>query len=177
MATVTAGGTARRLEVDGDLLEITPLGAGAEVGRSCCVVRFRGKVIMFDCGIHPAHSGMSTLPYFDHINPGEVDLLLVTHFHLDHSGAVPYFVNRTEFKGKVYMTHPTRPICLMLWHDYARVSKIAAEDQIFSSSDIEKSMGGRLTSLISMRKSSTAASSSRAIALGMCLVQACSSST
>jgi len=132
-------GTVRK-EVDGDLLEITPLGAGAEVGRSCCIVRFRGKVIMFDCGIHPAHSGMSTLPYFDHINPAEVDLLLVTHFHLDHSGSVPYFVSRTEFKGKVYMTHPTRPICRMLWHDYARVSKIAAEDQIFSTSDIEETM-------------------------------------
>ncbi|CAK9003111.1 unnamed protein product, partial [Durusdinium trenchii] len=108
---ITAG-TTRRIEVDGDVLEITPLGAGAEVGRSCCIVRFRGKV----------------------------DLLLVTHFHLDHSGAVPYFVSRTEFKGKVFMTHPTRPICKMLWQDYARVSKIAAEDQIFSSEDIGKTV-------------------------------------
>lgn len=95
---------------------------------------------MFDCGIHPAHTGMSTLPYFDHINPSEVDLVLVTHFHLDHSGSVPYFVNRTEFKGKVYMTHPTRPICRMLWHDYARVSKIAAEDQIFGTTDIDQTV-------------------------------------
>mmetsp|Transcript_19315 Transcript_19315/g.56147 ORF Transcript_19315/g.56147 Transcript_19315/m.56147 type:complete len:693 (+) Transcript_19315:149-2227(+) len=140
-ATISAGGgTARKLEVDGDVLEITPLGAGNEVGRSCVVVRFRGKVVMFDCGIHPAHSGMSTLPYFDHINPAEIDVLLITHFHLDHSGAVPYFVNRTEFKGKVYMTHPTRPICRLLWHDYARISKISAEDQIFNSSDIDQTM-------------------------------------
>eukprot|EP00927_Polykrikos_kofoidii_P019929 TRINITY_DN19353_c0_g1_i1.p1 TRINITY_DN19353_c0_g1~~TRINITY_DN19353_c0_g1_i1.p1 ORF type:complete len:722 (-),score=100.33 TRINITY_DN19353_c0_g1_i1:192-2357(-) len=137
---VGAPGAARRMEIDGDVLEITPLGAGAEVGRSCCIVRFRGKVIMFDCGIHPAHAGMSTLPYFDHINPSEVDLVLVTHFHLDHSGSVPYFVNRTEFKGRIFMTHPTRPICRMLWHDYARVSKIAAEDQIFQSSDIDQTM-------------------------------------
>eukprot|EP00933_Yihiella_yeosuensis_P052012 TRINITY_DN4999_c0_g1_i3.p1 TRINITY_DN4999_c0_g1~~TRINITY_DN4999_c0_g1_i3.p1 ORF type:complete len:704 (+),score=124.44 TRINITY_DN4999_c0_g1_i3:31-2112(+) len=142
MASTAGAGNAhtRRVEVDGDVLEITPLGAGAEVGRSCCIVRFRGKVVMFDCGIHPAHSGMSCLPYFDHINPAEVDLLLVTHFHLDHSGSVPYFVNRTEFKGKVFMTHPTRPICRMLWHDYSRVSKISAEDQIFSDSDINQTM-------------------------------------
>lgn len=139
VASAPAGGRTT-VEVDGDVLEITPLGAGAEVGRSCCIVRFRGKVVMFDCGIHPAHSGMSCLPYFDHINPAEVDLLLVTHFHLDHSGAVPYFVNRTEFKGKVFMTHPTRPICRMLWHDYARVSKIAAEDTIFSTNDINQTM-------------------------------------
>merc|ERR1719487_1851216 len=38
------------------------------------------------------------------------------------------------------MTHPTRPICRMLWHDYARASKIAAEDQIFSSTDIEATL-------------------------------------
>ncbi|CAJ1405833.1 unnamed protein product [Effrenium voratum] len=38
------------------------------------------------------------------------------------------------------MTHPTRPICKMLWHDYSRVSKIAAEDQIFSSEDINKTV-------------------------------------
>lgn len=133
-------GTSRKVDVDGDMLEVTPLGSGSEVGRSCVIVRFRGKCVMFDCGIHPAHSGMSTLPYFDNINPGEVDLLLVTHFHLDHSGAVPYLVNRTEFRGKVFMTHPTRPICRMLWHDYARVSKISAEDQIFSSTDIDAAM-------------------------------------
>lgn len=142
MATTTAATPAtRKIQVDGDLLEVMPLGAGAEVGRSCCVVRFRGKVVMFDCGVHPAHSGMSALPFFDHINPAEVDLLLITHFHLDHSGAVPYFANRTEFKGKIFMTHPTRPICRMLWHDYARVSKIAAEDQIFSTNDIDQTMG------------------------------------
>mmetsp|Transcript_60274 Transcript_60274/g.135726 ORF Transcript_60274/g.135726 Transcript_60274/m.135726 type:complete len:692 (-) Transcript_60274:10-2085(-) len=130
----------RKLEVDGSLLEITPLGAGAEVGRSCCILKFRGKVVMFDCGVHPAHSGMSCLPYLDNINPSEIDLLLVTHFHLDHSGAVPYFVNRTKFDGRVFMTHPTRPICRMLWHDYARISKIAAEDQIFSSQDVDETM-------------------------------------
>lgn len=140
MAATQQAPLTRRIEVDSDVLEVTPLGAGAEVGRSCCVVRFRGKVVMFDCGIHPAHSGMSTLPYFDNINPAEVDLLLITHFHLDHSGSVPYFMNRTEFKGKVFMTHPTRPICRLLWHDYARVSKIAAEDQIFQASDIDQIM-------------------------------------
>ena len=32
---------------------------------------------MFDCGVHPAHSGMSCLPYFDHINPAEVGIPVV----------------------------------------------------------------------------------------------------
>lgn len=41
------------------------------------MLKFRGKTVMFDCGIHPGHSGMSSLPYFDDINPSEVDLCLV----------------------------------------------------------------------------------------------------
>lgn len=37
---------------------IRPLGAGQEVGRSCFVLRYQGKGVMFDCGIHPAHTGV-----------------------------------------------------------------------------------------------------------------------
>jgi len=118
-------------------MEIIPLGAGSEVGRSSCIIKFKGKMVMFDCGIHPAYSGMSTLPYFDHINPAEVDLCLITHFHLDHSGAVPYFANRTDFDGRIIMTHPTKPICKLLWQDYSRVSKISTDDQIFTQKDID----------------------------------------
>ncbi|KAF4668755.1 Integrator complex subunit 11 [Perkinsus chesapeaki] len=127
-----------------DTLEITPLGAGQEVGRSCVILKFRGRTVMFDCGIHPAHTGMTALPFFDHLSTAEltnIDLLLVTHFHLDHSGAVPYLIGRTDFKGRTYMTHPTRPICRLLWQDYARVSKItAAEDQVYGRTDIDKCM-------------------------------------
>ena len=36
---------------------ICPLGAGQEVGRSCFLLGFQHKGVMFDCGIHPAHKG------------------------------------------------------------------------------------------------------------------------
>ena len=65
---------------------------------------------MFDCGIHPSDNDLSSLPFFDLINPQEVDLLLVTHFHLDHCGSVPYFLEKTKFNGKTYMTYPTKAI-------------------------------------------------------------------
>mmetsp|Transcript_62987 Transcript_62987/g.144945 ORF Transcript_62987/g.144945 Transcript_62987/m.144945 type:complete len:633 (-) Transcript_62987:470-2368(-) len=67
-------------------------------------------------------------------------MCLVTHFHLDHSGALPYFVNRTHFQGKVLMTHATRAICPYLWHDYARVSRVSEDDHIFTREDIDKTM-------------------------------------
>lgn len=65
---------------------------------------------MLDCGLHPARDGIQALPYFDMINPEEIDLLLLTHFHVDHCVGIPYFLQYTSFKGKVYMTHPTMSI-------------------------------------------------------------------
>ena len=137
----TLGSRKRVMEVAGDVMEITPLGAGQEVGRSCVLLKFRGRQILFDCGIHPAYTGMACLPFLDHIpDLSQIDLCLITHFHLDHSGALPYLIGRTDFKGRVYMTHPTKPICKLLWQDYSRVSRIAADDNIFSKADIDQAM-------------------------------------
>ena len=96
--------------LSGELLEITPLGSGCEVGRSCIYLECKGRKIMLDCGIHPGRDGVQSLPYFDAINPKEIELLLVTHFHVDHCASLPYFVEKTEFSGKIYMTHPTKSI-------------------------------------------------------------------
>jgi cleavage and polyadenylation specificity factor subunit 3 len=127
---------------DTDVLEIMPLGAGNEVGRSCLLMTFKGKTIMLDCGIHPAHSGISALPYFDFIeDPSKIDLLLVSHFHLDHAASLPYFLEKVDFRGRVFMTHPTKAIYKMLLTDYIRVSNLGIEDSmLFDELDLEKSM-------------------------------------
>lgn len=41
--------------IDGDQLIIRPLGAGREVGRSCIYLSYKGKVVLFDCGILPKY--------------------------------------------------------------------------------------------------------------------------
>ena len=53
---------------------------------------------MFDCGVHPGRQGLGSLPYLDEVNLDEVDVALITHFHLDHCAAVPYLLARTNFK-------------------------------------------------------------------------------
>uniref|UniRef100_A0A803LER5 Uncharacterized protein n=1 Tax=Chenopodium quinoa TaxID=63459 RepID=A0A803LER5_CHEQI len=125
---------------EGDQLIITPLGAGSEVGRSCVYMSYKGKTVMFDCGIHPAYSGMAALPYFDEIDPSTIDVLLITHFHLDHAASLPYFLEKTTFKGKVYMTHATKAIYRLLLSDYVKVSKVSVEDMLFDEQDILRSM-------------------------------------
>ncbi|KAG7658019.1 Pre-mRNA 3'-end-processing endonuclease polyadenylation factor C-term [Arabidopsis suecica] len=125
---------------DGDQLIVTPLGAGSEVGRSCVYMSFRGKNILFDCGIHPAYSGMAALPYFDEIDPSSIDVLLITHFHIDHAASLPYFLEKTTFNGRVFMTHATKAIYKLLLTDYVKVSKVSVEDMLFDEQDINKSM-------------------------------------
>jgi cleavage and polyadenylation specificity factor subunit 3 len=97
--------------------------------------------MLLDCGIHPGIQGVGALPYFDGINPSEIDCILISHFHLDHAASLPYFLAKTRFRGRVFMTHPTKAIYKMLLSDYVRVSNAVAEDdQLYSEADLERSM-------------------------------------
>ena len=102
------------VEIESDLLMIRPLGAGQEVGRSCVVLEFKGKKILLDCGIHPGLHGMDALPFVDLIEADEIDLLLISHFHLDHCGALPYMTEMVGYSGPIYMTAPTKAITPIL---------------------------------------------------------------
>lgn len=118
------------------IMRIMPLGAGNEVGRSCIILKFKGKTIMLDCGVHPGYSGHGSLPFFDGVDADEIDLLLITHFHIDHVAALPHFTEKTNFKGRVFMTHPTKAVMQMMLRDFLRVSNISVDDQIYDDKDL-----------------------------------------
>jgi len=101
-----------------DDMVIMPLGGGQEVGRSCILLQFRGRNILLDCGAHPGREGNDSLPFFDSLDdPSDIDLILITHFHIDHCAALPYFTEKTNFRGKIYMTHATKAVMKMLLSD------------------------------------------------------------
>ena len=121
-----------------DELQVMPLGAGQEVGRSCIIVKYRGHTIMLDCGIHPGYMETAGLPFFDAIDPASIDLLLITHFHIDHCAAVPWFLLQTGFKGKCYMTHATKAIFKILLADYVRVAGGTNDQNLFNKIDLDR---------------------------------------
>ncbi|KAF6258928.1 beta-lactamase-like protein [Scenedesmus sp. NREL 46B-D3] len=127
------------VDVAGDVssVRITPLGAGQEVGRSCIIMEYMGKRVMFDCGIHPGLQGENSLPYLTNEDLDELDVALITHFHLDHCAAVPYLLCHTTFKGRIFMTHPTKAIFYTLVSDFANLS---GEDALYSKKDVEACM-------------------------------------
>ncbi|VDC03578.1 unnamed protein product [Peniophora sp. CBMAI 1063] len=123
-------------------LSITMLGAGQEVGRSCCVLQYRDITIVLDTGVHPAHSGMASLPFIDELDWSTVDAILITHFHLDHAAALTYITEKTNFRdgrGKVYMTHPTKALHKFMMQDFVRMSNTSA-DSIISPLDLSMSI-------------------------------------
>lgn len=121
---------------DDSEIHITPLGAGNEVGRSCIHIKYRDTQILLDCGIHPAYTGPSSLPFFDLIDLSKIDAAFITHFHLDHGGALPFLTEKTEFKGEVYMTHPTKTILKWLLNDYIRLLHVTSDTDIFTDNDL-----------------------------------------
>ena len=50
-------------------IEVTPLGAGQDVGRSCILVSMNGKNIMLDCGMHMGYTDARKFPDFSYIVP------------------------------------------------------------------------------------------------------------
>ncbi|CDW53428.1 cleavage and polyadenylation specificity factor [Trichuris trichiura] len=115
-------------------------GGGQEVGRSCILLSFKEKNILLDCGIHPGMTGVDALPFVDLIDCERIDLLLITHFHLDHCGALPWFLEKTSFRGRCFMTHATKAIYRMILSDYIKVSNIGADHMLYSENELEKSM-------------------------------------
>lgn len=127
-------------------ITIVPLGAGQDVGRSCILLSIGGKNIMLDCGMHMGFNDERRFPDFKYITEegpltNHLDCVIVSHFHLDHCGALPYMSEMVGFEGPIYMTHPTKAICPILLEDYRKVTvEHKGETNFFNSEMIRSCM-------------------------------------
>jgi len=106
------------------MLKITGFGATSEVGRSSFLITDGETRVLLDAGvkIQPRSRGeRSRGPNInlDKIAP-ELDAVLLSHSHLDHSGYIPALF-RAGFDGPVYMTSPTFDIVKILWKDHLKI--------------------------------------------------------
>nr|XP_048318828.1 cleavage and polyadenylation specificity factor subunit 3-II isoform X1 [Ziziphus jujuba var. spinosa] len=124
------------------------LGAGQEVGKSCVVVSINGKRIMFDCGMHMGYLDHRRYPDFSLIlgSGGSgfdqaLDCIIITHFHLDHVGALPYFTQVCGYGGPIYMTYPTKALAPLMLEDFRKVMvERRGEEEQFTSDHIAECM-------------------------------------
>ncbi len=101
-------------------MKISFLGAAREVGRSAILVRGKQNVLL-DCGIKIS-GDKEEYPLLEREDIRELDRVVVSHAHLDHSGYAPALYSH-GYRGKVIMTKPTRDLIQLLLSDYLRIEK------------------------------------------------------
>lgn len=127
-------------------MKVTCLGAGQHVGKSCIIVTIKNYTIMLDCGLHMGFNDNRRYPNFSFLSKTNnfnklIDCIIISHFHLDHCGSLPYFTEVLGYDGPIYMTHPTKGICPILLEDNLKICN--RNDTVinpYTSKDIENCM-------------------------------------
>ncbi len=123
-----------------DWIRLTPLGGAREVGRSCYIIETPESKIMLDCGVNVA-SREKPFPLLDSITwtLDDLDAVIISHAHLDHSGFLPYLF-KFGYKGPVYCTAPTRDLMTMLALDYIDVTRKEGRDPPYGQKEIKETV-------------------------------------
>ena len=105
-------------------MKLTFLGACHEVTGSMILLEAAGKKLVIDCGMEQGKDVFENvdLP----VAPGEVDYILLTHAHIDHSGHIPLLVKR-GFKGEIHSTDSTMDLCNIMLRDSAHIQEFESE--------------------------------------------------
>ena len=108
-------------------MKITFLGATRTVTGSNFLVEAAGKKFLVDCGMWQgkAEIEMQNVEEFA-FNPSEIDFMLLTHAHIDHSGRIPKLYNE-GFRNKIYAHKATCDLCTLMLPDSGHIQEMENE--------------------------------------------------
>ena len=123
-------------------VRIVILGGGREVGGNAFLIQTRESSILVDAGMRVGATEPGEI--FPHFNLPEfsvedLDAVIVTHAHLDHSGMVPYLF-KYGYRGPVYCTEPTKYLMALLQRDYIDIARNEGRLAPYSYTDIDKEL-------------------------------------
>ncbi|MBQ7882250.1 MAG: MBL fold metallo-hydrolase [Treponema sp.] len=105
-------------------MKITFLGATRQVTGSNFLVEAAGKKFLVDCGMFQGR-GDTELQNYQELayNPAEIDFMLLTHAHIDHSGRIPKLY-KDGFKGPVFAHKATCDLCSIMLQDSGHIQEM-----------------------------------------------------
>jgi uncharacterized protein len=126
-------------------IRISYLGGGRQVGRSCLLLQTPESRIMLDCGMDVSSTD-EAYPYLEapELNIKELDAVIISHPHIDHSGLVPYLF-KYGYRGPVYCTEPTRDIMSLLQLDLVKIQRGEGKEPIFTSEEVKEMVKHTIT--------------------------------
>lgn len=103
-------------------MEIQFIGATQTVTGSMHLIKACGKKFLLDCGLFQGKrkEAFELNRNFDLFNPEEIDFVILSHAHIDHSGNLPTLVKK-GFKGKIFSTFATRDLASIMLQDSAHI--------------------------------------------------------
>lgn len=126
-------------------IRISYLGGGRQVGRSCLLLQTPESRVMLDCGIDVS-SQDDAYPYLEapELNIKELDAIIVSHAHVDHTGLIPYLF-KYGFRGPVYCTAPTRDIMALLQLDIVKIQRGEGKEPLYTSDEVKEMVKHSIT--------------------------------
>jgi len=121
-------------------MKIKFCGAAQEVTGSAHLLQLDdGTNILLDCGLFQGNSQkMASFNEKWLFDPADIDVVVLSHAHIDHSGRLPKLV-KDGFKGSIFSTHATRSLCAIMLLDSAKIQERDA--QYFNKKLEEKQEG------------------------------------
>lgn len=99
-------------------------GAAGTTTGSQHLLEVNGQKILLDCGLYQGRrkDGYEVNCCFPHFKPEEIDSVVLSHAHIDHSGNLPN-LTKSGFKGNIYASFATRDLCQIMLADSARIQE------------------------------------------------------